>query len=81
VSTGCATLSYLQGDSLMVTMSFGDRVLHNTTITGKFIGNWRKNANNFERTYDMSYVIPHADILVLGGGLKFANFHIWSFSF
>jgi hypothetical protein len=35
VSPGCATLMYLQGDSLMVTMSFGDRVLHNTTITGK----------------------------------------------
>ncbi|GFG28536.1 hypothetical protein Cfor_08894 [Coptotermes formosanus] len=30
---GCATLTYLQGDSLVVTMSFGDRVLHNTTIT------------------------------------------------
>nr|CAD7400838.1 unnamed protein product [Timema cristinae] len=32
---GCASLNYLQGDSLMVTMSFGDRVLHNTTISGK----------------------------------------------
>lgn len=65
----------------MVTMSFGDRVLHNTTITGKSVGNWRKMRKKFERTYEMSYVIPHADILILGGGLKFANFQIWPFSF
>ncbi|KAJ9595535.1 hypothetical protein L9F63_013300 [Diploptera punctata] len=32
---GCATLTYVQGDNMMITMSFGNRVLHNTTITGK----------------------------------------------
>ncbi|XP_065202640.1 dentin sialophosphoprotein-like [Planococcus citri] len=32
---GCATLKYVQGDSMLVTMSFGDRVLRNVTISGK----------------------------------------------
>ncbi len=31
---GCASLKYLQGDSMLVTMSFGDRVLRNVTISG-----------------------------------------------
>lgn len=32
---GCASLKYLKGDQMMVTMSFGDKVLRNTTISGK----------------------------------------------
>lgn len=31
---GCATLQYLQGDRLAISMSFGERVLTNTTISG-----------------------------------------------
>ncbi|XP_025424693.1 nucleolin-like [Sipha flava] len=32
---GCASLKYLKGDQMAVTMSFGDKVLRNTTISGK----------------------------------------------
>ncbi|XP_026682012.1 uncharacterized protein LOC103512846, partial [Diaphorina citri] len=32
---GCAAVRYLQGDQMAVTMSFGDRVLRNVTISGK----------------------------------------------
>ncbi|XKL64120.1 hypothetical protein PGB90_004206 [Kerria lacca] len=32
---GCASLKYLQGDSIQVTMSFGNRILRNVTISGK----------------------------------------------
>ncbi|XP_017774769.1 PREDICTED: transcription initiation factor TFIID subunit 11 [Nicrophorus vespilloides] len=32
---GCASLQYLRGDRLAISMSFGDRVLTNTTIDGK----------------------------------------------
>ncbi|KAB0800872.1 hypothetical protein PPYR_05226 [Photinus pyralis] len=32
---GCATLQYLQGDRLAVSLSFGERVLSNTTISGR----------------------------------------------
>ncbi|XP_050433186.1 LOW QUALITY PROTEIN: dentin sialophosphoprotein [Adelges cooleyi] len=32
---GCASLKYLKGDQMAVTMSFGDKVLRNTTISGR----------------------------------------------
>ncbi|KAL1449024.1 hypothetical protein WDU94_000266 [Cyamophila willieti] len=32
---GCASVRYLQGDQMAVTMSFGDRVLRNVTISAK----------------------------------------------
>lgn len=32
---GCASLQYLTGDRLAVSMSFGERVLTNTTISSK----------------------------------------------
>ncbi|KAG8228332.1 hypothetical protein J437_LFUL009377 [Ladona fulva] len=32
---GCATLQYLQGDNMALSMKFGDRVLTNTTISGR----------------------------------------------
>jgi len=38
-------------------------------------------SEQFERPYEKSYVISHADILVLEGELNFVNFQIWSFSF
>lgn len=32
---GCASLQYLRGDRLAISMSFGERVLTNTTINSK----------------------------------------------
>jgi len=32
---GCATISYLHDDAMMITMSFGDRVLRNITVNSK----------------------------------------------
>ena len=33
---GCASIQYLNGDKLSISMSFGDRVLTNTTISSKY---------------------------------------------
>lgn len=33
---GCASVQYLQGDKMAVSMSFADRVLTNTTVSGVY---------------------------------------------
>lgn len=33
---GCATVTYLHDNAMMVTMSFGDRVLRNITVNSKY---------------------------------------------